>query len=106
MLAYDEVAYMAGVELTIDGGILAGSSATPGGSASTCRSEFFLPTPSLAQGTLTGLQRLAARAAWRIADNGSFPPRVLVGPLRRKDDMVSEHTRQESPAELQRFVRT
>ncbi|TGN67947.1 SDR family oxidoreductase [Paracoccus liaowanqingii] len=31
MLASDEVAYMTGAELTLDGGILAGSAATPGG---------------------------------------------------------------------------
>lgn len=31
MLASDEAAYMTGTELTIDGGILAGSAATPGG---------------------------------------------------------------------------
>ncbi|WP_298862734.1 SDR family oxidoreductase [uncultured Sulfitobacter sp.] len=31
MLASDEAAYMTGTELTIDGGILAGSTATPGG---------------------------------------------------------------------------
>jgi 3(or 17)beta-hydroxysteroid dehydrogenase len=31
MLASDEVPYMTGAELSIDGGILAGSAATPGG---------------------------------------------------------------------------
>lgn len=31
MLAFDEAAYMTGAELTIDGGILAGSAGTPGG---------------------------------------------------------------------------
>ncbi|SFG79245.1 hypothetical protein SAMN04488020_10419 [Palleronia marisminoris] len=31
MLASDEAAYMTGTELTIDGGILAGSAAAPGG---------------------------------------------------------------------------